>query len=122
MFADADGPCSWFAELNRLLESDARARARRVRSATRVTSRKAPPVLKKRMPVAFGKLRESAHAEASQGGAQTVVDALHAVHVEVGARPHWVPLGLELPEHPGKMVLFRARALIGSRPECGRSC
>ncbi len=81
-----------FGELQRLLESDARARARRVRSATRATSRKAVPVLKKRVPVAFGELRESAHAEATQSGAQTVVDAPHAVPVEVGARPHWVPL------------------------------
>jgi hypothetical protein len=81
-----------FAELDRLLERDARDRARRVRSAARATSRKAVPVLKKRIPVAFGELRESAHSESTGRGARTVVDAPHAAPVEVGARPHWIPI------------------------------
>ena len=81
-----------FAELDRLLARDARDRARRVRSGVRATSRKAVGVVKRRVPVAFGELRESAHAESTAGGARTIVDAPHAVPVEVGARPHWIPI------------------------------
>ena len=81
-----------FAELDRLLERDARDRARRVRTGIRATSRKAVSLLKKRVPVAFGELRESVHSESDARGARTVVDAPHAVPVEIGARPHWIPI------------------------------
>ena len=81
-----------FAELDRLLERDARDRARRVRTGIRATSRKAVSLLKKRVPVAFGELRESVHSESDARGARTVVDAPHAVPIEVGARPHWMPI------------------------------
>ena len=81
-----------FAELDRLLERDARDRARQVRSGVRATSRRAVGILKRRVPVAFGELRESAHAEKTPSGARTVVDAPHAAPVEVGARPHWIPI------------------------------
>ncbi len=42
--------------------------------------------------MAFGELRESVHTEATASGARTVVDAPHAVPVELGARPHWIPI------------------------------
>jgi len=49
----------------------------------------------KNVPVAFGELRESVHLDASgaeQGVILVVADAPHAVAVEVGSRPHLVPL------------------------------
>ena len=81
-----------FHVLDRLLERDARARARAVRVGVARTSRQAVKVLRARVPVAFGELRESVHAATSMVGSQTLVDAPHAVPIEVGARPHWIPI------------------------------
>ena len=81
-----------FHELDRLLERDARARARAVRTGVARTARQAVKVLKTRVPVAFGELRESIHAETSPEGSQTIADAPHAAPIEVGARPHWIPI------------------------------
>lgn len=81
-----------FDELEWLLKKDERERARAVRRAVYATARDGARALKRAVPVAFGELRESIHAERSQGGARTVVDAPHAVPIEVGARPHWVPI------------------------------
>jgi hypothetical protein len=81
-----------FAELGRLLEQDARKRIRAVRAAVRSTARAAVPLLKQNVPVAFGELRESIHAESTVAGARTIADAPHAAAIELGARPHWIPL------------------------------
>lgn len=50
-------------------------------------------MVKRRVPVAFGELRESVKPEArAAGGAAIVVDAPHAAPVETGSRPHMPPL------------------------------
>jgi hypothetical protein len=49
-------------------------------------------VVKRRVPVAFGDLRESVQPESRAHGAAIVVDAPHAAPVETGSRPHMPPL------------------------------
>jgi hypothetical protein len=49
-------------------------------------------VVKRRVPVAFGDLRESVKPEERVDGAAIVVDAPHAAPVETGSRPHTPPL------------------------------
>jgi hypothetical protein len=49
------------------------------------------------VPIAFGELRHSVHAEVMGQfpfirGAKVIADAPHAAAVEVGSRPHWMPL------------------------------
>jgi hypothetical protein len=118
-----------FAELGRLLEQDARKRIRAVRAAVRSTARAAVPLLKQNVPVAFGELRESIHAESTVAGARTIADAPHAAAIELGARPHWIPLepllkwvklraaqGLLTPRQVGMAGAMRAMEKHGAVP------
>lgn len=68
------------------------ARQRRVENAIRRSARRGVAVVKSNVPVAFGELRESIEAQATDGGAKIVADAPHAEAIELGTRPHWVPL------------------------------
>lgn len=49
-------------------------------------------VIARRAPKDLGNLKRSSHAEITPSGAQIVVDAPHAGAVELGSRPHWMPL------------------------------
>jgi hypothetical protein len=52
------------------------------------TARDAVPIIRDKTPKAFGDLRHSIHSDDDR----TVIDAPHACAVEVGSRPHLVPL------------------------------
>ena len=68
---------------------------KQVDNAVRKTARQAVRIVRKNVPVAFGELRDSLHAESLPGPGQvatTIADAPHAAAVEVGSRPHLVPL------------------------------
>lgn len=69
---------------------------RNVRMAAYGAARQTVPQVRKNMPVAFGELRKSVHAERGKAKAKTaarvVADAPHAAPVETGSRPHWPPL------------------------------
>ncbi len=80
------------AELSGLISKDLNKLQREVKTAIRETARDAVPVIRKNAPKAFGELRESIHAEGTENGAKTIVDAPHASAVEMGSRPHLVPL------------------------------
>lgn len=88
-------------------------------------------VVKRRVPVAHGELREAVHAEERAQGAAIVVDAPHAAPVETGSRPHtpplapileWVKLraaqGLLSPRHiqrlPGQTTAAHARDIASA--------
>ena len=80
------------AELARLIARHGKQRTARVLAATKRAARKAAiangSVLKRRIPVAHGELRESVRVE----GDQIIVDAPHAAAVNYGSRPHTPPL------------------------------
>jgi hypothetical protein len=80
------------AELGALLARHQRERERHLRAAAASAAKGGVIVVKRRVPVAFGELRESVHAEEHAQGAAIVVDAPHAADVEIGARPHMPPL------------------------------
>jgi hypothetical protein len=80
------------SELARLLSRHARERDRRLRAAVGDAARAGIRVVKRRVPVAFGDLRESVKPEPRARGAAIVVDAPHAASVETGSRPHTPPL------------------------------
>lgn len=79
-------------ELASLIPKHQKARQRRIENAIRRTARKGVAVVKGNVPVAFGELREDIEAKATEGGAKIFLDAPHAAAIEVGSRPHWVPL------------------------------
>lgn len=80
-------------ELATLLPKHQAARQRRLENAIRRTARRGVGVVKKNVPVAFGELREDIEARpVGDRGAQIFADAPHAAAIEVGSRPHWVPL------------------------------
>ncbi len=81
-----------WSELAALLARHTRERQRRLQAAAVVAARQGTIVVKRRVPVAFGELRESVHAEERTRGAAVVVDAPHAAPVETGSRPHTPPL------------------------------
>jgi hypothetical protein len=83
---------SSFSELERLLKKDALARKRVVLGGVRSTAKRAKRLLKQSVPVAFGELRESIGDEKIHWGARNVIDAPYAAAVELGARPHWIPI------------------------------
>jgi hypothetical protein len=81
------------SELARLLSRHTRERERRLHVAVGDAAKAGVSVVKRRVPVAFGDLRESVKPEArGGGGAAIVVDAPHAAPVETGSRPHTPPL------------------------------
>ncbi len=72
----------------RLFAQHQAEREKRIRGAIMKTASAGVSIVKRAVPVAFGELRESVHAT----GTKIVIDAPHAAPVEVGSRPHWVPL------------------------------
>jgi hypothetical protein len=60
-----------------------RLEAARTRAAQKTAS-----YVRAHVPVAFGELRDSVRAE----GTRVIADAPHAQAVELGSRPHWMPL------------------------------
>lgn len=76
------------SELMRLLKTHVRQREQRVHAASRRAASKGRAFVKRNVPVAFGEIRESVHAE----NETIVVDAPHAAAVNNGSRPHWAPL------------------------------
>ena len=86
-------PVGSLKQLAAILPRDMKARQRRVENAIRKTARRGVGVVKKNVPVAFGELREDIEAKATgDRGAKIFADAPHAAAIEVGSRPHWVPL------------------------------
>jgi len=79
-------------ELGALFARHQRERERRIGGAVTAAAKVGTTVVKRRVPVAFGELRESVHAEESDRGVAIVVDAPHAAPVETGSRPHTPPL------------------------------
>lgn len=80
-------------ELALLLPKHQKERQARLTKALRATARRGVGVVKKNVPVAFGELREATEARGlSNGGAQIATEAPHAGAIELGSRPHWVPL------------------------------
>jgi Bacteriophage HK97-gp10, putative tail-component len=75
-------------EFERRLKRDLKHLKSKASDAVERAARKAVRVVAKNTPKAFGELRDSIHAE----GKSTIIDAPHAQAVEVGARPHLVPL------------------------------
>jgi hypothetical protein len=100
-----------FGDLLHTLGADQTARQRRLEDASARAARAGVPIVKRHVPVAFGELRESVHAE----GTKIVVDAPHAAPVEVGSRPHWAPIGPLL-----RWVKLRAAQGLLSERERGR--
>jgi hypothetical protein len=76
----------------RLFARHQRERKRRIIDGLRQVAQVARVFFREHVPVAFGDLRGSIHAESTKLGAQTIADAPHAAAVEVGSRPHTPPL------------------------------
>jgi hypothetical protein len=79
-------------ELGALVSRHQTERERRLRAAAQAAARQGVSLVKRRVPVAHGELREAVHAEEHSRGAAIVVDAPHAAPVETGSRPHMPPL------------------------------
>jgi hypothetical protein len=86
-------------------------RERRIRNAVKKAAHAGVPIVKRAVPVAFGELRETVHAEDTK----IVVDAPHAAPVEVGSRPHMPPLAPIL-----RWIRLRGMQGLLSRRERGR--
>ena len=80
--------CASFEELRQRLQADLAAKAAALKAAPAKVASKGAPVVRANVPVAFGELRDGTHA----AGGQIRTDAPHAAAVEVGSRPHWVPI------------------------------
>jgi hypothetical protein len=81
-------------ELERLVRKHAVQRQKRIERAVERTARaSAQYVRTDTVPVAFSELRDSIHVEVlGPGHVRVIADAPHAAAVEVGSRPHWVPI------------------------------
>lgn len=79
-------------DLGALLGRHQLERERRLRAAAQTAARQGVILVKRRVPVAHGELREAVHAEDRAQGAAIVIDAPHAAPVETGSRPHMPPL------------------------------
>lgn len=79
-------------DLGKLLEKHAADRVRRVRAAMGQTAVHGAHLVAQNVPIAFGELRSSVHAEVLPEHTRTVVNAPYAAAVEGGSRPHWVPI------------------------------
>lgn len=81
-----------FKDLKRILGARLSKLDKRLERATRRaaqrTARTMASNVRRQLPVAFGRLRNSIHAE----GSKVIADAPHAAAVEWGAKPHWVPI------------------------------
>lgn len=79
-------------ELAVLFARHQREREERIRAGIEAAARAGIGIVKRRVPVAYGELREAVHAEQRQSGPAIAVDAPHAAPVETGSRPHTPPL------------------------------
>jgi hypothetical protein len=75
-------------ELAALLPRHQNDREKRILGAIEATAKVGASIVKRRVPVALGELRESVHVQ----GSLIVIDAPHAAPVETGSRPHTPPL------------------------------
>lgn len=82
--------------LAKAIRRDMKGLEREVRRARVSAARQTAHYVARNMPIAFGELRKSLHVEVkggtTRGTVRTIADAPHAAAVEVGSRPHWVPL------------------------------
>lgn len=76
-------------EFPAVLARDMAKLERRIKRAIERAARKSAKGVEKRTPKAFGELRDSIRVAE---GPQIRVEAPHAAAVEIGSRPHWVPL------------------------------
>ena len=76
-------------ELVALIAKHGKARTIKVQRAAQRAASRGRRLVKENVPVAHGELRESVHTE----GMTIVVDAPHAAAVNLGSRPHWMPIG-----------------------------
>lgn len=56
------------------------------------TAKDGAPLVARRAPKAFGELQQSVHSYGTAHGSEIAVEAPHAEAVEIGSRPHVVPL------------------------------
>lgn len=101
-----------FKELTALLKKHQRARQKRVESAVRTAAKRGlrGPITRN-IPVAFHELLDTAHVE----GSKIIIDAPHAAAVEVGSRPHVVPLDALV-----KWVKLRGMQGLKTKRQLGR--
>lgn len=75
-------------ELGKLMRKHQKQREQRIKKAVRKSVQRGAAYVRRNMPVAFGELRDDIGTTATQ----VVSDAPHSEAVELGSRPHWVPL------------------------------
>lgn len=75
-------------ELDQLMKKHQSARERRIKQAVRKTVQRGAAYVRRNMPVAFGELRDGI----GNNGTQVTSDGPHSEAVELGSRPHWMPL------------------------------
>lgn len=80
--------CTSIKDLERKLNRDMKSLQKRFNKAIAKTANGAVKIIRENTPKAFGELRESIHATSDA----TIVSAPHAAAVEVGSRPHVVPI------------------------------
>ncbi len=97
--------------LRRALERGQRNIRKGIDEAIWKTAQKAMAPIRKRVPVAFGELRNSvqAYKRGANGNVVTAVDAPHAAAVEVGSLPH-------KPDFERLLAWVRLRGLQGLNP------
>lgn len=89
----ADYKVSSMSELVRILKKHGKQRDRRAVLALRRAAKSTEKYIDATtIPVAFGDLKQSGHVETHKTGAKAVYDAPYSAAVEVGSRPHWMPL------------------------------
>lgn len=82
-----------FAKLTRLMDRHGIQRTARVIGAVKKSARSTERYIDNTtMPIAFGGLKDSGHVEPNAKGAKVVYDAPYSMAVELGSRPHWMPL------------------------------
>lgn len=77
-------------KLAKRIQSDLKGMDAGMKAAAKAVSKRAVPIVKSRVPIAFGELRDSVQNfdRGSDGVPVTAVDAPHAAAVEIGTRPH----------------------------------
>lgn len=75
-------------ELFEMMFRHAKNREARIRGAMQKAAKNGRNVIARAVPVAFQELRDSVHDEDTK----IITDAPHAAAVNLGSRPHWMPL------------------------------